>query len=215
MSQKKLKTESIWGPKNSNQNWVLWGQICPWTWLESAWSCLILNKKKRSGKKNNFQRQTLPCLVDILPVGMMINTKSQCTIGWGSLKGGIRDCSTLPPILSTTKYFSYVLTGCLILSASKYSRYIFLGRKAQFFIGIRQEKGRVECLWEFQIFPPGIIAHIFENKYLLFQKSNFTMKGALVKVAILSFFSQLAKKPHHTKNQLSLGHPSCFFKHLV
>ena len=30
------------------------------------------------------------------------------------------------------------------------------------------------------------------------------MKGASVKVAILSFFFQLAKKPHHTKSQLSL-----------
>ena len=25
--------------KNPNQNWVLWGQICPWIWLGSAWSC--------------------------------------------------------------------------------------------------------------------------------------------------------------------------------
>ena len=30
------------------------------------------------------------------------------------------------------------------------------------------------------------------------------MKGTSVKVAILSFFFQLAKKPHHTKSQLSL-----------
>ena len=63
-----------------------------------------------------------------------------------------------------------------------------------------QEKGQVECLWEFQIFSPEIIAQIFEEKiFVFFQKSNFTMKGASVKVAILSFFSQLAKKPHHTK----------------
>ena len=36
-------------------------------------------------------------------------------------------------------------TERLILSASKYSRYIFRGRNAQFSIGTRQKKGRVEC----------------------------------------------------------------------
>ena len=36
-------------------------------------------------------------------------------------------------------------TGRLILSVSKYSRYIFRGRNAQFSIGTKQEKGRVEC----------------------------------------------------------------------
>ena len=59
-------------------------------------------------------------------------------------------------------------TERLILSASKYSRYIFRGRNAQFSIGTRQKKGRVECLWEFQIFYQGIIAQIFGKKYLFF-----------------------------------------------
>ena len=37
-------------------------------------------------------------------------------------------------------------TERLILSVSKYSRYTFRGRNAQFSIEIEQEKGRVECL---------------------------------------------------------------------
>ena len=37
--------------------------------------------------------------------------------------------------------------------------------------GTSQEKGRIECLLEFQIFYPGIIAQIFEEKYLLYQVS--------------------------------------------
>ena len=40
--------------KNRNQNWALWGQIFPWTWLGSAWSCLgFKNSKKRP--KNKFK----------------------------------------------------------------------------------------------------------------------------------------------------------------
>ena len=49
---------------------------------------------------------------------------------------------------------------------------------------------RVESNGEFQIFFPGITAQIIEEKiYFSFQKSNFAMKGASVKVAILIFFS--------------------------
>ena len=61
-------------------------------------------------------------------------------------------------------------TERLILSVSKYSRYIFRGRNAQFSIETRQEKGRVECLWEFQIFHQGIIAQIF-GKNICYSKS--------------------------------------------
>ena len=28
--------------KNPHQNWVLRGQIFPWTWIRSGWSCLVL-----------------------------------------------------------------------------------------------------------------------------------------------------------------------------
>ena len=43
------------------------------------------------------------------------------------------------------------------------------------------------------------------EKYLLFYKSDFTMKGDSVKVAILSFSSQLAMKPLHTELFLNFG----------
>ena len=54
----------------------------------------------------------------------------------------------------------------------------------------------------FKYFPQKLLRKYLKKKYLFFQKSNFTMKGASVKVAILSFFSQLAMKPLHKKNQL-------------
>ena len=54
---------------------------------------------------------------------------------------GIRDSLTLPLILSIC--FS---TERLILSASKYSRYIFWGGNVEISIETRQEKGQVECL---------------------------------------------------------------------
>jgi len=37
---------------------LLLGQICPWTWLDSAWSGLII-LIWRNDQKRNFQRQTL------------------------------------------------------------------------------------------------------------------------------------------------------------
>ena len=64
----------------------------------------------------------------------------------------------------------------------------------------------------FKYFTQELLRKYFKKKYLFFQKSNFTMKGASVKVAILSFFSQLAMKPLHKKNQLWLSPPSCFSK---
>ena len=62
----------------------------------------------------------------------------------------------------------------------------------------------------FKYFTKELLRKYSEKKYLFFQKSDFTMKGASVKVAILSFFSQLAMKPLHKKNQLWLSPPSCF-----
>ena len=77
----------------------------------------------------------------------------------------------------------------LILSASKYSRYNFWGRNAQFFIGTRQEKGQVECLWEFQIFSPEIIAQIFEEKIFVFFKSPISpWRGPQSKSLFWAFF---------------------------
>ena len=48
--------------KNHNKNWVLWGWIFPWTWLRSAWSCLVLVKK---GPKTFFLTQGVPVTGDI------------------------------------------------------------------------------------------------------------------------------------------------------
>ena len=96
----------------------------------------------------------------------------------------------------------------LILSASKYSRYNFWGRNAQFFIGTRQEKGRVECLWEFQIFFPEIIAQIFEEKNICFSKVQFHHEGTLSESRYFElFFSTRYETPPH-KNQLLLRPPS-------
>ena len=43
MSQKRCWYN--YGPINHNQNWVLQGQILPWTLLGCAWSCLVFVKK--------------------------------------------------------------------------------------------------------------------------------------------------------------------------
>ena len=67
----------------------------------------------------------------------------------------------------------------------------------------------------FKYFPQKLLRKYLKKKIFVFQKSNFTMKGASVKVAILSFSSQLAMEPLHTKNQLSLSPPSCFSYHLA
>ena len=69
------------------------------------------------------------------------------------------------------------LTERLILSVPKYSRYIFGGRNAQFSIGTRQEKGRVECLWEFQIFYQGIIAQISGKNICYFKSQISSCRG--------------------------------------
>ena len=48
---KKVVSRMLLEPKNPNQDWVLWGQIFPWTWLESDWSYYSLINKR---PKNNF-----------------------------------------------------------------------------------------------------------------------------------------------------------------
>ena len=61
-------------------------------------------------------------------------------------------------------------TERLILSASKYSRFIFWGRNALFFIGTRQEKGRVECFVRVSnIFPRKYYANIWKKNICYFK----------------------------------------------
>ena len=78
-------------------------------------------------------------------------------------------------------------TERLILSVSKYSRYIFSGRNAQFSIGTKQEKGRVECLWEFQIFYQGIIAQIFGKNICYFKSPISPWRGPQSKSLFWAF----------------------------
>ena len=91
---------------------------------------------------------------------------------------GIRDSSTLPLILSTSKYFRYVFQ----LSASFYQHPnipdTFLGDEMHNSpLELGRKRVELNVCESFKYFFPGIIAQIFEEKKLLFQKSNFTMKG--------------------------------------
>ena len=58
----------------------------------------------------------------------------------------------------------------------------------------------------FKYFFPGITAQKF-----VISKVQFHHEGGLSESRYFELFSQLAKRPHHTKNQLSLRPPSCFF----
>ena len=81
----------------------------------------------------------------------------------------------------------------------KYSRYIFGGRNAQFSIGTRQEKGRVECLWEFQIFYQGIIAQILGKNICYLKSPISSWTGPQSKLLFWAF----AKNP--TTQWISFG----------
>ena len=72
---------------------------------------------------------------------------------------------------------------------------------------LADKKGRVE-LGKYLIMR---LEPKIENRYLIFQKSDFTMKGASVKVAILSLSSQLAMKPIHTKKSAFTEPPFLLF----
>ena len=106
---------------------------------------------------------------------------------------GIRDSSTLPLILSTSKYFRNVFQ----LSASFYQHPnitdTFFGDEMHC-SSLEGGRKRVELnvCESFKYFPQKLLRKYLKKKIVVFQKSNFTMKGASVKVAILSFFSQLA-----------------------
>ena len=99
----------------------------------------------------------------------------------------------------------------LISSASKYSRYIFRGRNTQFSIGTKQKKGRVECLWEFQIFYQGIMAQIFEKIFAIL-KVWFHHEGGLSQSRYFELFFSTRYEAPPQKNQLWLSPPSCFSK---
>ena len=90
-------------------------------------------------------------------------------------------------------------TTALILSVSKYSRYIFRGWKAQFSIGTKQEKGRVECLWEFQIFYQGIIAQIFGKNICYFKSPISPWRGPQWKSLFWAFLLNLLWSPSTQK----------------
>ena len=96
-------------------------------------------------------------------------------------------------------------TERLILSASKYSRYIFRGRNTQFSIGTKQKKGQVECLWEFQIFYQGIIAQIFGKKIFVFLKVRFHHEGGLSQSCYFELFFSTRYEAPPQKNQLWLS----------
>ena len=100
----------------------------------------------------------------------------------------IRDFLTLPLILSTSKYFRYVFQ----LSSSFYQHPnipdTFFGDEMHCSsLELGSKRVELNVCESFKYFLQDLL-----DKYLLFQESNFTMKGASVKVAILSFFSQLA-----------------------
>ena len=115
----------------------------------------------------------------------------------------IRDSSNLPLILSASKYFRYIFQ----LSTSFYQRPnipdTFLGDE-MYNSSLELGRKRVELnvCESFKYFTKELLRKYLEKNICYFLKSDFTMKGASVKVAILSFSSQLAMKPLHTKNQL-------------
>ena len=90
--------------------------------------------------------------------------------------------------------------------------YIFRGRNVQISNGTRQEKGRVECLWEFQIFYQGITVQIFGKTICYFKSPISPWKGPQSKSLFWAFFLNSLWSPSTKKNQLWLSPPSCFSK---
>ena len=72
--------------------------------------------------------------------------------------------------------------------------------KHHFNILTGQEKGRFECLWEFQIFSPEIIAQIFEEKYLFFKSPISPWRGPQWKSLFWAFF--LNSLRNHTTQKI-------------
>ena len=89
-------------------------------------------------------------------------------------------------------------TECLMSSVSKYSIYDLRGQIAQFSIRTKAWKEASWVLWEFQIFPTGIIAQIFEEKNICYFRSPNSPWREPQSVAILSFFvDSLRTTPTH------------------
>ena len=84
-----------------------------------------------------------------------------------------------------------------------YSRYIFWGRNAQSSLGTKQEKGRVEYLWEFQIFYQGIMAQIFGKNICYFKSPISPWRGPQSKSLFWAFFLNSLWSPSTKKSALT------------
>ena len=128
----------------------------------------------------------------------------------------IRDSSTLHLILSTSKCFRYVFQ----LSASFYQHsnipVTFFGDEMHSSsLKIGRKRIELNVCESFKYFPQELLRKYLKEKIFIISKVQFHHEGGLSKSCYFELFYQLAKKPHHTKNQLSLRPPSCFFKLLA
>ena len=109
---------------------------------------------------------------------------------------GIRDSSTLPLILSTSKYFRKVFQlGASFFQNPNIPDTFFGDEMHCSSLELGRKRVELNVRESFLNIFLGIIAQIFGKQYLLFQKSNFTKKGTSVKVAILSFFLNSLRDP--------------------
>ena len=120
------------------------------------------------------------------------------------MKRIIRDSSILPLILYASKYYRSILQ----LSASFYQcpniPHIFLGDEMNSSqLELCQERGRVELLWQFQIFYLGILVQLFAINICHFRSLQW--RGPQWKSLFWAY-----EKPHQAKNQFSVKPPSWF-----
>ena len=94
-------------------------------------------------------------------------------------------------------------TERLILSMSKYSTYIFGDEMNSSQLELCQERGRVELLWQFQIFYLGILVQLFAINICHFRSLQW--RGPQWKSLFWAY-----EKPHQAKNQFSVKPPSWF-----
>ena len=118
----------------------------------------------------------------------------------------IRDSSNLPLILSASKYFREIFQ----LSTSFYQRpnirdTIFGDEMHSSSLELGRKRVKLNVCESFKYFPQKLLRKYLKKKYLFFQKSNFTMKGASVKVAILSFFLNSLSNPTTQKISFHCG----------
>ena len=129
---------------------------------------------------------------------------------------GIRDSSTLPLILSTSKYFRYVFQ----LSASFYQHPnipdTFFGDEMHCSsLELGRKRVELNVCESFKYFTQELLRKYLKKKIFVISKVQFHHEGSLSESRYFELFSQLAMKSPHTKNQLSLRPPSCFFKRLA